>query len=397
MQSETPKPPQSALDFQQIFEAAPGLYLVLTPDFDIVAASEAYLEATMTKREDVLGRSIFAVFPDNPNDPSATGVANLSASLGRVVAQRTADAMAVQRYDIRRPESEGGGYDERYWSPKNCPVLGLKNEITYVIHQVEDVTEFVRLKQKGVEQEQLTQKLHNRGEQMEAEIFRRAQEIQEGNQRLRQTNEELLRLHSELEQRVRQRTEELAEANDALQAEVVERRRNEALLQSVLDNTFDAIVSISDRGIVESFNEAAERIFGYSNVVGRNVNRLMPDPYHSEHDGYLESYLRTGMAKIIGMGREVKGRRQDGSVFPIDLTVTECKQEAGERRRFVGVIRDITKANTRKSIRFGWSNNSIKPRKWKPLANCQEASRTISTICSPSSLAIANASKKMRL
>lgn len=344
MKVETPVSGQVVPDFRHLFESAPGLCLVLTPDFIIVAASDAYLQATMTKRHEVLGRSIFEVFPDNPNDPSATGVANLTDSLTRVVEQRCADAMAVQRYDIRRPESAGGGFDERYWSPVNCPVLGLKNEITYIIHQVEDVTEFVRLKQRGVEQEQLTQKLLTRGEQMEAEIFRRAQEIQEGNQRLRQTNEELMRLHSELEQRVQQRTEELAQANEALREEVVERRRNEALLQSILDNTFDAIVSITDRGIVETFNEAAERIFGYSKseVVGRNVNMLMPNPYHSEHDGYLESYLRTGIAKIIGMGREMVGRRRDGSVFPIDLSVTECKQEAGERRRFIGVVRDIT-------------------------------------------------------
>lgn len=344
MQTESPVAPSLSLDYRLLFESAPGLYLVLTPDFTIVAASEAYLRATMTQRADVIGRSIFDVFPDNPDDPNATGVANLKDSLDRVVKQRTADAMAVQRYDIRRPESEGGGFDERYWSPINCPVLGPDHETAYIIHQVEDVTEFVHLKQRGIEQEQLAQKLLTRGAQMEADIFRRAQEIQEGNQRLRHTNEELIRLHGELEHRVQQRTEELAQANDALKAEVLERSRNEALLQSILNNTFDAIISISDLGIVETFNEAAERIFGYTQaeVVGQNVSMLMPDPYRSKHDGYLDSYLRTGVAKIIGVGREVLGRRKDGSVFPIDLSVTECKQQTAECRRFIGVVRDIT-------------------------------------------------------
>jgi PAS domain S-box-containing protein len=334
----------SSPDFQRLFESSPGLYLVLTPEFTIVAVSDTYLRATMTQREEVLGRSIFDVFPDNPHDAQATGVANLRASLERAVQQQTADAMAVQRYDIRRPASQGGEFTERYWSPINCPVVGPDQKTAYIIHQVEDVTEFVRLKQLGAEQAQLTQKLLSRGEQMEAEIIRRAQEIQVGNQRLRQTNEELIRLHGELEQRVQKRTEELAQANDSLNAEVLERRRHEALLQSILNNTFDAIISIDERGMIETFNEAGERIFGYSRaeVVGRNVSMLMPQPYCSQHDGYLETYLRTGIAKIMGVGREVVGRRKDGAEFPIDLTVTECKQQAGEQRRFIGVVRDIT-------------------------------------------------------
>src|SRR4051812_22479559 len=106
-------------DFHKLFEAAPGLYLVLDPDLRIVAASDAYLEATMTRREEILGRGIFEVFPDNPDDPEATGVTNLSASLDRVRRLRAPDTMSVQKYDIRRPDVEGGGFEERHWSPKN--------------------------------------------------------------------------------------------------------------------------------------------------------------------------------------------------------------------------------------------------------------------------------------
>src|SRR5256885_331630 len=84
-------------DFRALFEAAPGLYLVLTPNLFIVAVSDAYLRATMTVREQIIGRHLFDVFPDNPNDPTATGVRNLRASLDRVLANRAADAMAVQK------------------------------------------------------------------------------------------------------------------------------------------------------------------------------------------------------------------------------------------------------------------------------------------------------------
>src|SRR5207302_9083480 len=106
-------------DFKTLFESAPGLYLVLTPELRIVAVSDAYLRATMTKRDDILGRDLFEVFPDNPDDPGATGTRNLRASLRRVIANRTEDVMPIQKYDVRRPASEGGSFEERYWSPLN--------------------------------------------------------------------------------------------------------------------------------------------------------------------------------------------------------------------------------------------------------------------------------------
>jgi len=173
-------------DFCKLFESAPNLYLVLSPDLKIIAVSDAYLQATMTQREAILSRGIFEVFPDNPDDPAATGVGNLKASLKRVLQFKTPDAMAVQKYDIARPESEGGGFEERFWSPLNTPVLDENKEVQYIIHRVEDVTEFVRLKQQGKEQNKITEELKVRTEQMETEIFLRAQQVQETNQKLRE-------------------------------------------------------------------------------------------------------------------------------------------------------------------------------------------------------------------
>ena len=176
------------VDFRALFEAAPGLYLVLDPELRIVAVSDAYLAATMTRREEIMGRGMFEVFPDNPEDPEATGVSNLSASLDRVRRQKGPDTMAVQKYDIQRPEKEGGGFEERYWSPKNTPVLDEEGELAYIIHRVQDVTEFVRLSERGSEQE--------------AEIFLRGQELQELNRKLQAgdqaKNEFLSRMSHEL-------------------------------------------------------------------------------------------------------------------------------------------------------------------------------------------------------
>ncbi|MBD1834486.1 response regulator [Cyanobacteria bacterium FACHB-472] len=151
----------------------------------------------MTKREEILGRTIFDVFPDNPDDPSATGVRNLKASLESVLQNRVADTMGVQKYDIRRPESEGGGFEQKYWTPINSPIFGENEEIACIIHRAEDVTEFVRLKQLGIEQHKLTEELQARTQQMEAEIFLRAQELQDVNRQLRAANEELAKARDE--------------------------------------------------------------------------------------------------------------------------------------------------------------------------------------------------------
>src|SRR5688572_23106549 len=151
------------IDFRRIFESSPGLYLVLTPTWQIVAATDAYLRATMTKRAQIAGRHIFDVFPDNPDDPGATGVRNLKASLTRVVETRAPDTMPVQKYDIRRPADEGGRFEERYWFPVNFPVFHQTGELTHIIHQVEDVTALTRLQEEhtaqGKETEQFRKKI----------------------------------------------------------------------------------------------------------------------------------------------------------------------------------------------------------------------------------------------
>ncbi len=169
----------SGPDFRVLFESAPGLYLVLTSDLTIIAVSDAYLRATMTNREAILGRHLFEVFPDNPNDPSANGVRNLKDSLNRVLRDRAPDAMPIQKYDIQRPEANGGGFEERHWSPVNSPVFDERGQLSYIIHRVEDVTEFVRLKQSGSKEHKLTEELRVRAEQMEAEVYSRRRELEE--------------------------------------------------------------------------------------------------------------------------------------------------------------------------------------------------------------------------
>jgi signal transduction histidine kinase len=193
----------SGLNFRTLFESAPGLFLVLTPQLDIVAVSDAYLRATMTTREQILGRGIFEIFPDNPDDPEASGVRNLKASLHRVLQNGQADAMAVQRYDVRRPDHPHGAFEHRYWSPFNSPVFGSGGQVEFIIHRVEDVTEFVQLQQARQQWQEETEALQSRAAQMQSEVFLRSKEVADSNRRLREANDQLSRLYQQIGQLMR--------------------------------------------------------------------------------------------------------------------------------------------------------------------------------------------------
>jgi len=127
-------------------------------------------------------------------------------------------------------------------------------------------------------------------------------------------------------------------------------RDDAARVRAIVETAVDGIITIDAQGIVQSMNSACERIFGQptSEVLGRNVKMLMPPPYHDEHDAYLARYLQTGHKKIIGIGREVSGRRRDGSVFPMDLSVGEVQLDG--RRLFTGIVRDITERKRLEAI-----------------------------------------------
>lgn len=131
-------------DFQLLFEKGPGRYLVVNAAFRIIAVSDLYLHATMTEREKIVGRALFEVFPDNPNDLGADGVSNLRRSLLMVLQTRAPHKMNIQKYDIRKPNSEI--FEVRHWSPLNTPILGDDGYVRWIVHQVEDVTELVTLR-----------------------------------------------------------------------------------------------------------------------------------------------------------------------------------------------------------------------------------------------------------
>jgi PAS domain S-box-containing protein len=298
-----PNSPSPSPDFQALFESAPGLYLVLAPDLRIVAASDAYLRATMTKREEILGKGIFDAFPDNPEDLAATGVRNLRASLNRVLRDKVPDTMAVQKYDIREPDSEGGQFEERYWSPVNSPVLGPQGEVLYIIHRVEDVTDFVRLREKQAQHQEVTPDARARAEQMDAEVFLRGREARERTEAL-----------SLIEQRFR------------------------ALVDAVKDY---AIFLLDRNGNVFTWNAGAERIKGYTQeeIVGKHFSSF----YTPEDQDGGKPTAALEIAASQGRYEEEGWRvKKDGSRFWASVVITPIKDQTGTLMWFAKVTRDLT-------------------------------------------------------
>ena len=142
--------------------------------------------------------------------------------------------------------------------------------------------------------------------------------------------------HLAEENRLQQMSEQEAKEHGKLMLE------QQMKMRSILDSTVDAIITITEKGNIDSFNKAAETMFGYPAdfVIGKNVKMLMPDPFAIEHDGYLQNYQETREKKIIGIGREIVAKRIDGSEFPIHLSVSEVTES--QPKLFTGIIRDIT-------------------------------------------------------
>ncbi|MCG7599323.1 PAS domain S-box protein [Halomonas sp. McH1-25] len=175
----------SDADYRLLFERAPTPFLILLPeaDFTVVDVNDAYLRATGSKRKHLLGQSIFDAFPDNPADPDASGVTNLRASLERVASTYMADTMAVQRYDIPRRDSEGA-FDERYWTPINIPVMSPEGDLRFIIHRVEDVTEYVHLTQVQERVRSRADTLQANYDEISAELLHSSRKLQRVNAKL---------------------------------------------------------------------------------------------------------------------------------------------------------------------------------------------------------------------
>ncbi len=172
---------QDSIDYKSLFHAVPGQYLILSPELEILDASDSYLEASRKKREEIVGRRLFDVFPANPADPESDSVENLSASLDRVKTALSADTMAVQRYDLPDPDDPDAAWSDHWWSPVNTPILDEHGNLEMIVHQVIEVTDFVRATE--------ARAVASHESKIRAEILKRSATLGQSNEMLRAASE----------------------------------------------------------------------------------------------------------------------------------------------------------------------------------------------------------------
>ena len=298
-------------DFRAIFQSAPGLFLVLLPDLTIVAVNDAYASATLTKKEEILGMYLFDVFPDNPDAPDADAVLNTGTSIKAVLENKVAQTMPIQRYDIRRPD---GTFEERYWSQINKPVLNDKNEVVYIIHRVEDVTEFVRLNKEQIAKDKIADNARLRSIEIEAAIIKRSKVIE--------------KLNEELEQKAIERTKQFAILNHDFSD-----------YKYALDES--SIVAVTDqRGIIQHVNENFCRISKYTReeLIGRD-HRIVNSGYHSKE--MIRNLWVTIANGNIWKG-ELRNKAKDGTIYWVDTTIVPLLDEQGKPFKYLAIRSDIT-------------------------------------------------------
>ena len=240
--------------YHRLFESSPSSFLILLPDadFTIVAVTDDYLSDTLTKRENILGKPVFEVFPDNPTEPESHSTKLLADSFRRVIATKSVDTMATLRYDVPKPD--GTGFEERYWRPVNKVVLSANGEIIYIIHRAQDVTDYVQLlaenKANQIEREDLTaQKII-----MEKEVEYRSLELEAKNIELSKANDSLKHSTDQLHEQGQKKDEFLA------------------MLAHELRNPLSPISAAAD---ILSFNKLSEeKIHQCSDIISRQVKHM---------------------------------------------------------------------------------------------------------------------------
>ena len=319
-------PSASHLDFEAFFNAAPNPYLVLTPDFTIAAANDPFLRATRSNRKDVVGRKLFEVFPENPEDTGATGARDLKASLQRVIQYRRPDALSVQKYDIPRPAPETG-FEERYWSTLNSPVLDEYGAVTWIIHRVEDLTELVKQRQSTDVWDEATR------DQLET-----IRQLREANETLARQIED----NKKLESRLARKAEEL-QAENAVRQETEKKLQSANLFREAVIEHIPGLLFVKDakdhRFLL--FNKSGLDLLGYrrDELIGKNDYDFFPKDQADHFVARDNSVLQSGVSEVTL--EEPIATRQKG-VRLLRTTKVPVLDEQGIPQYLLGFSDDIT-------------------------------------------------------
>lgn len=307
---------ETDLNYQQVFKNAPTALVVIAADekFTITAVSDVYLRVTMTREEDILGKGMFEVFPGNPDTPEATGVDQLRSSLQDVIKKATIQTMPVVKYDIRRPD---GTYEERFWSATHTPLFDGNGDVTHILQHTEDVTHIMRLQKREVENTEHNRRLQIRTNQVEAEVVKRVEELEEAYRNIEKSERKLRSLGEEA---------------------IIKQNRYSAAVEATGQLLYDW-----DPVSNEIWYEGdTQKLLGYTlDEMKGGLNRFL-DLVHPDDKMVfkkeIERVLVTGDSALV----EVRVARNDGSFIYCESRGQFFRDASGKRLRMVGFMRDTT-------------------------------------------------------
>lgn len=311
MEKQKPPSVKNKINFEVLFESLPGLFLILLPDLTIAAASELFLNATGIIRNAIVGKQLFEVFPENPDDNSVNGIFFLRESLNHVLKMKAEHTMLLQK---RTVFNKDGSFDIKYWQPVNKPVLNNNGEIIYIIHSIKDIIKDIDFQKEPLSALNVKKNLNGQAHKLEFEIINRVKKIHQINEELKQMGFETAR-----------------------QLEIVKKDISD--YQHALE--VSCIVSVIDtNGIIQYVNDNFCKVSKYEKeeLLGKDI-RILDSGFHTK--AYISELWKAIKSKNIWKG-ELKNMTKEGTYYWVYTSIVPFLDMKGKPFKYLAISTDIT-------------------------------------------------------